>query len=279
MWSEHRFLSFDGTPLFYRRFLPADAPQKGVLVIVHGMGEHGGRYRHVAEFLGGLGFECVLPDLRGFGKSGGRRACVRSFSDFHRDLAALHHFIWRTEKELPFFLLGHSFGGLVTSSYLAEANTLKVRGLVLTSPIFGIAIPVPFWRHGVGVLSSYIAPNYTQPTAVNPALLTHDPDMLEAYGKDDLIFHRISARLYRELTHKIAERREIAARVRTPVLLLQAGQDHIVSKKEALYFYDNLGSEDKESEVYPDLFHEILNETDRQKILTRIGKWLTARSS
>ena len=102
-WTEHQLISFDETPLFYRSF-QGQTPSKGIVIIIHGMGEHGGRYHLLAEYLVELGFTCVVPDLRGFGRSGGERAYVNRFADFHEDLKALHAFIARNHKDAPIFL-------------------------------------------------------------------------------------------------------------------------------------------------------------------------------
>src|SRR3989338_6676335 len=133
MWSEHRFITFDETPVFYRRFTPG-AGSKAILFIVHGMGEHGGRYRRLAEYLAGLGIASVIPDLRGFGQSGGGRGYVRRVSDYHRGLSAPPSVVSRKEKDKPVFFLGHSFGGLVASSYLAF-HPAQTAGLALSSPL------------------------------------------------------------------------------------------------------------------------------------------------
>ncbi len=274
LWSEHSFIAFDETPIFYRLLKPSDVP-KAIVIILHGMGEHGGRYVPFAEYLAGLGFQSYVPDLRGFGRGGGRRACVKQFSDFQNDLHALHSWVARTHREIPVFVLGHSFGGLVASSTLSAYKDPKASGLVLTSPIFGIGIPVPRWRHWLGLVAAYLFPNYAQPNRVNPRVLTHDEEILRVYGDDPLIFHRISARLYRELCRAMNDKNRIAQNLKIPTLVLQAGCDFIVSKEETLKFYDKLTAPDKELEVYQDYYHEILNEVHRDVVYSRIGLWIS----
>lgn len=274
MWVKRRFISFDETPVFYR-YLALDGDARGVVIIVHGMGEHGGRYRLLAEHLASKGFESWMPDLRGFGQSGGERGCVHSFSDFHRDLSALHSLARKNHPEsTPFFFLGHSFGGLVSASYLALCQPPPVKGLVLTSPIFGVGTPVPAWRHAIGVASSYLIPDYRQSTGVLPQNLTHDAGILAVYSKDKLIHHEISSRLYRELVKMMNCRAEIAQRITCPVLVLQAGDDVIVSPKMSRLFFDELKVPDKDWTLYPGYYHEILNETGRQEVFRRIDAWL-----
>lgn len=276
----HQFISFDETPIFYRKTSVIEGSIKALAIIVHGMGEHGGRYQEFAHYLSGLGIESYLPDLRGFGKSGGKRACVKDFSDYHRDLGIFSDFIARNHKEQSIFLIGHSLGGLIVSSYLAfNRPPGNIKGLVLSSPLFGIAMPVPYWKHAAGILMSTIIPDHSEPTHVDSKLLTHDGALLEEYAKDRLIFHHVSARLYKGLTQMIGRHDQIAESLAFPTLLLQAGEDHIVSKKMALRFYDHLKSQDKELEIYENFFHEILNETNRESVYSRIGLWIHCQVS
>ena len=273
MWTEHRFVSFDETPIFYR-YRATQELLKGVVLMVHGMGEHGGRYHAFADTLAEMGLVSIVPDLRGFGRSGGKKASVKHFTDFHKDLAALHSWAHRQYKETPLFLFGHSFGGLVTSSYLAFYHHPKVSGLILSSPIFGVAVPVPLWRHLLGVAASYLYPDYTQDSGVDPKTLTHDQVILEAYAKDPYIDRQISARLYRELVRQIAHREEIAKNIHAPVLIVQAGEDKVVLKDRTIQFFNELNSQDKEMEIYPGFYHEVLNETERSTVYSRIGRWI-----
>ena len=278
MTTEHRFISFDETPIFYSRH-GAQNTKKAVLIILHGMGEHGGRYRILSDALAGLGIETYLPDLRGYGKSGGPRGHVKSFSDFHRDLEALHRLAGKQNPGAPIFILGHSFGGLVAASYAAlggvnPAPPLGVSGLILSSPLFGLFHKIPGWRHGVAVVASKLAPRHTEKTQVNPALLTHDKLLLERYGSDPLSHYDISVRLYTELIGMLGRKDEIATKLTLPLLLLQAGDDRIVSKEAAVDFFNKAASADKESQIYDGFYHEILNEIGREAVFARLGNWV-----
>lgn len=275
MWVERRFVAFDKTPLFYRFMAPPENG-RGVLLAVHGLGEHGGRYRAFGEYLHGLGYGVILPDLRGFGYSGGPRASLRHFSDFHRDLDGLCRWSEREFRDSKLYLLGHSLGGLISASYAALAKTPKLSGLVLSSPAFGPAVPVPPWKHALATAASLIFPDHLEASGIDTTRLTHDRAVIEAYQKDPLIFHRISARLYTEFCRLSAQRRSIAARIRIPLLLLQAGDEAIVSKDLSLKFYDELGASDKTLDVLEGLYHEILNESRRSEIFSSIGLWLNA---
>lgn len=272
---EHRLLSFDATPLFYR-IVRSEGPLRGRVLIVHGMGEHGGRYLEVAAHLAAQGFESVIPDLRGFGKSGGPRAYVDRFSDFHSDLEALRSFIQRSRAETPIFYLGHSLGGLLVSSYISMRR-IESKGLILSSPLFGIAARVPSWKKALGLAAAEFAPHFSQSTGVRPELLTHDPRVVSLYRQDPLIYQRLSARLYRELSKLMAQAPSIARTLGCPTLVLQAAEDHIVDKEKTIFFYKALVCQDKILHVYPKLYHEILNETERQSVYLTISEWLQSK--
>lgn len=271
-WTERRFLSFDKTPIFYRRLKPA-SEVKATILVVHGMGEHGGRYQAMAEFLAERGFQLLIPDLRGFGKSGGKRACLRSFSQYFEDLAALHRLITEEEKGTPVFLLGHSLGGLIASAYAAFFEHPPMKGLILSSPCFGIAIQVPLGKHLLGILNSFIMPDLAQNSGLNPKHLTHDKEIVERYINDPLVCRVVSARLYHEMIRMLGRKEEIAARLRCPLLILQAGMDIIVSKQATLLFYEKLKITPKAIEIYENSYHEVLNETNRMAVWERLGQW------
>lgn len=239
------------------------------------MAEHGGRYRHVADYFSVLGYESLALDLRGFGKSGGKRGCIRRFDDYWKDLAALHRYALNNYKDLPVFIMGHSFGGLVSTSYTTLYKGPKPKGLLLSSPLFGVAMPIPGWKKALAIAASQLIPDYCQDSRINPKLLTHDLTILKADQHDTAMHPYVSSRLYTEIQAILARRKEMGEKLKTPTLILQASEDYIVDKKESLRFYDLLKIEDKEFEEIPDTYHEILNEVNREKTLHRIALWIS----
>jgi lysophospholipase len=270
---ERRFLAFDQTPIFYRQWIPAAKP-KALILVVHGMGEHGGRYEALANFLGEMDCALWIPDLRGFGRSGGQRAYIRSFEEYHKDLLALHGLMFEEFHGVPIFILGHSLGGLIASSYTAFMKRPPQHGLILSSPCFGVTIQIPFIKHWLGMISAWVAPRITQRSGLNPKALTHDGEIVAQYEKDPLVTFRVSSRLYSEIMKYIRWKNEIASLIKCPTLILQAGLDVIVSKEATRSFFDHLSAESKEFELYEENYHEVLNELNRTQIFTRIGAWI-----
>ncbi len=276
-YTEHRLIGFDETPLFYRRVTPS-GPVKAMILLVHGMGEYGARYLPLAEYLAALGIESWVPDLRGFGRSGGRPGHANHFTDLQTDLEGIGLLAHRQRPGAPLFFLGHSFGGLLVSRVAERhAPTLRLRGLVFSSPLFGIAIDVPLWQKALAGIASVVAPTFTQSNRVNPDLLTHDPAIYQAFMQDKLVHFGITSRLYTEITKAMPAGLREAPRIHCPVLVAQAGDDRIVLKENTTLFYNALGSEDKQLEIYDGWYHEILNETGREAVFAKIGQWVIQR--
>ncbi len=271
--SEHRFISFDRTPIFYRTVSPGQNAL-ATLVIVHGMGEHGGRYINFATYLASEGYHVVIPDLRGFGLSGGARGCVGSFEDYYRDLDAIVSVIKREFAQPKIFMMGHSFGGLVNFHYCANRPEAQFSGLILSSPNFGISIKVPVWRHRLALILARIVPNLTQANRVNPNFLSHDKKSVLKYRSDTLVHAQISAGLYRNLTIQMKCSLTAAQKLRIPALFLQAGDERIVSRPATERVFEAVFAVDKTLETYEGYYHEILNEQNSGVVFERVLSWL-----
>ncbi len=271
--SEHRFISFDRTPIFYRTVSPGQK-SLATVVVIHGMGEHGGRYVNFATYLASEGYHVVMPDLRGFGLSGGARGCVGSFEEYYRDLDAIVSVARQEFAHPKIFLMGHSFGGLVSFHYTVSRPETPFSGLVLSSPNFGISIKVPIWRHRLALMLAAIMPNLTQANRVNANYLSHDKKSVLKYRTDLLVHSKISAGLYRHLTRHMQSSIAAAKKLRVPSLFMQAGDEHIVSQPATERVFEAVLAEDKVLETYEGYYHEILNEQNSGIVYERVLSWL-----
>lgn len=274
---ERRLLSFDATPLHYRRFTPEGLCAASVL-IAHGMGEHGGRYTALAQALCGAGIDCLVPDLRGYGQSAGRRGHVRRLSDFRQDLEVFTTHLEKTAPSRPLFVLGHSFGGWLASDLVASSAGSRFAGLILSSPLYEVALAVPAWKKILARTLSQFWPVYTQRIPLDPQRLTHDPIIRSQAASDPLIHYRISCRLFSQLDRALEGSQGMAPKIKCPVLMLTAGDDRVVSVRAAERFFSNLTYPDKSHTAYPGLYHEILNESGREAIFSHIAGWIIERS-
>ena len=263
-------------PELYARWRPAPDERAAVLV-VHGYGEHSGRYEHVFAALNARGYSCLGFDCRGFGQSGGRRAYVRSFDDYLDDVQwGLDQLATHTDQR-P-FLLGHSQGGLVAAQFVV-ARSPELRGLVLSSPALRFALRVPRWKRALAHVLSKLWPTFTLPSEVDSRDLSHDEAAREALRDDPLIVRVGTARWYTECLR--AQQRVLAGAgaVQIPTLLQVAGEDRVVDAAVTRRFFEQLGAADRTWIDYPDLYHEVYQEpaSDRSRALRDLGDWLDGR--
>ncbi len=261
----------DGLRLFRRTWLPENSPSATVL-LVHGFAEHSGRYTELAEYLCSRNLCLAAFDLRGHGQSDGKRAHVDRFEDYLLDLDS---FLESLDDQLPgpFWLLGHSLGGLIATRY-TQSRQNRVAGLILSSPFLGFAIKVPLYKVVMGKLLSGILPSLVMKTGLDPSVLSHDERVVQSYRTDPLVSKVASARWFTETLQAQSEALEDAPALDLPLLVLQAGDDKLSSVEVTRRFFDRAGSADKELEIYPSMFHEVFNEKERQKPLKRMADWL-----
>lgn len=246
---------------------------RGVLVLVHGLGEHGGRYQNVVDALEGVPVSVWAIDLRGFGRSTGQRGHVDSFWDYMEDLDCFLEHVLAEEGEIPVFLLGHSYGALIALHY-ALCRPGRLAGLVLSSPCLGLALRVPAWKHRTGMILARLLPRFSLPNGIDPGLLSHDADVVERYRHDPLVTDRVTARLYAEMLAAMDRVARRAVQLRVPCLVLLAGDDALVSVSVARNVFVRLGTEDKEVYLYPGYYHELFNEVGKEEPLARLRGWL-----
>ena len=267
-----------GARLFYRWHVPSnDDGVLGCVVVVHGFAEHSGRYLHVLEALTRAGYACLALDVRGHGRSEGRRGFVNRFDEYHRDLDAALAFVREKKVGGPTFLLGHSQGGLIVSSYVLD-NPHAADGMILSSPAMGVALQIPVWKEGMARFMSNVWPPLALPSGIGSDQISRDKETIAAYEADPLVFKSATARWYTEFRAIQATMESAGSGIEMPLLLLQAGSDQLVSPEASRAFHDGLASSDKTFELYEACYHELFNEPEREEILATVIAWLRARS-
>lgn len=270
--TEHFFVAFDKTPIHYIATDDPSVPHQASVILVHGAGEHAARYDDFAAFLAPYGFAIYAMDLRGYGKSGGYPAHVRSFDDYSKDIQAIVNKL-KNEEEKRIFLFGHSMGGLIAASAAAKYKG-EFTGLVLSSPCFRLAFTVPGYLLAIAEVMSVIYPTYSHATKMQADWLTHDLEIVKDHMTDKQIRHFISSRLYCLMSREMSASTKTAERITCPVFIGQAADDFIVNKEASRAFFDHLAGKDKEFKLYEGFFHEILNEIRRQEPYSDILNWL-----
>ena len=267
----------DGTRLFWRAKRPAeDVPSKALVVVVHGLAEHSGRYQHVIDFLVAAGYGCIAPDHRGHGDSTGKRVFVERFREYADDLQAI---VALGQGQVPgrkVVLLGHSMGGLIAILHLIDyAGVAELA--VLSGPGVGIAAPVPKWKDLLGRVMSKAWPGLSIPTGIPPEHVSRDPAVVKAYAEDPKVSKQATARWYTEFLGAQARAFDKAAGIKVPLLVVCGGQDKLVSMAAEERWFKAVGSADKTFTPYPALYHEVMNEPEQAVVLGDIQRWLDAR--
>ncbi|MEC5216024.1 alpha-beta hydrolase superfamily lysophospholipase [Actimicrobium sp. GrIS 1.19] len=266
----------DGTGLFVRDWLvPADQLTRGGVVMMHGLGEHCGRYGRIAQWFNQNGWSVRAYDHRGHGRSDGRRGDVpepgslmRDAEVVIKDFAVAQSARWDSAP----ILFGHSMGGLFAAQ-LACANLLPLRGLILSSP--ALALTISPMQSLLLRLMRAIAPGVGVSNGLPEGFLSHDTATVIAYRNDPLIHSKISARLLTAMLAAVDYSQLRAAEIRCPTLLLVAGDDRLVDARGSTAFFDQLDPAEATMHLFPAMYHEIFNEVDREKVYGNLGQWMS----
>jgi lysophospholipase len=266
------------------------ARERARLAIVHGYGDHAGRYLEFMQWLAARGIGCHAVDLRGHGRSSGRRAYVERWDEYLDDLDAfLSQDELRadappvrsgTEVPLPVFLLGHSHGGLVvaTAGIRHRLDPHHLRGVVLSAPYLINKLRVPRHKVVAAHVINLVAPWLRIRSGVRPDMMSSDQDIVEQSNHDPLLLRAATPRWY--LTHRPVQAEVLrhAADMTLPLLVLQGDADPIADPAGARAFHERAGTADKQLISYPGFRHEPLRETDRQRVFADILAWLDQRA-
>ena len=271
--------SRDQTEIYVRHVAPAGQCTARLLWI-HGFAEHGGRYTDTLDWFAGRGVESWMLDLRGHGKSGGKRVYIDRFSDYLDDVEALYHQAGQSD-DLPTFWIAHSMGGLVLARFLQErAGCLEgIDGAVILSPFMGTEIELPGWKTAIARLLSSLCPSFALPVGALPDLLSKDPAVGRGYVEDPLIPKRATARWFTETeeAQRLAIKR--AAAIQLPALVMHGLDDGLADVEATKKFFAALSSEAKELKLWENLRHELLNEVEKDAVREHISNWIGAATT
>jgi alpha-beta hydrolase superfamily lysophospholipase len=262
----------DGTQLHCTDYFPASPAHSGI-VFMHGLGEHSGRYAHLAAFFCERGFAVRTYDHRGHGKSSGKRGDIPHLNSLLDDA---HQIVQDWQVSCPTsvtrqLLLGHSMGGLFAAKF-AITKVCTLHGLILSAP--ALAIYMNFVEQSLLKVLSAIAPAITLSNGLKTKYLSHDPEVVTSYCNDPLVHDRISARLLNSMLFTMHDVFSHASSLDLPTLLLVAGQDKLVDSSGSLRFAKASPDNYLRLHTYENLYHEIFNELDAKAVFNDVGIWL-----
>ena len=258
--------------LFYQAWLP-DRRAKAVVVLVHGLADHSGRYGNVVDHLVPRGFAVWSFDQRGHGRSPGTRCYAERFSNLTHDLNTFVAVVAERNPDYPLFIVGHSMGALESAAFVAE-HPQHITGVALSGILIQTGQSVPKLLLALAGVISVLLPRLGVQRLECEAV-SRDPAVVQAYVKDPLVYNgKIPARMGAELIKAMATVQTKFRDIKMPVLLLHGGADRLADPVGSQIMYDSVASTDKEIHIFPGCYHEIFNEPCREFVLGTLSQWL-----
>lgn len=268
----HQIHSVGGTKLICNTWQPIDAP-KAVLFIVHGLGEHMGRYEEMAKVFTENQLAVFAFDHRGHGQSEGKKGHAESMEQLVEDLEyALMH-CRSLFLDIPVFLFGHSMGGQIVASYLDKVKSKEINGAIISSAWFRIENPPPLWQIKLIKRLKSLFPSLTQSNRLDPKNISSVPSEVEAYQKDPLVHDKISLALFHALFQNGLRLIHQAQEVKIPVLVCHGNRDQITATLGSEQYANDLG-EKAEFKIWTNAFHEPHHDKEKAKVMQFYVDWV-----
>lgn len=268
------FASKDGTRLFWRLDAP-DVEPKAWIGVVHGYGDHCGRYRKPIDAFVAAGFGVLSFDYRGHGKADGPRADCNAWDDYLEDLKVFFARLVDAAKGKPIFLVAHSHGALIATHAMASPPP-ELKGVVLSAPFYALAFEPPALKLLGAKLIKGILPGLKIGNELKAEQLSRDPAWQEETKNDPLYLHVTTPRWFFECQASQRRLSSVGANVKLPVLMLAGTADPVASMPAAKAFFETIGSRDKTYKEYGDYRHEVLMEVGREQVWADISSWISA---
>jgi len=242
--------------------------------MVHGFGEHSDRYKTLVEGLVPHGYALYAFDLRGHGRSQGRRGHITSWEDYRQDVHTFLKMAQEQAGDIPLFLYGHSMGGLIVLDY-GLTHPEGLAGVIASGPVLAQPGVAPLLLL-VSRLISRVFPAFSLDTHLDAEAISRDPEVVRAYKADPLVHSTASARLGTELTATVKKTLARAGEWRLPLLILHGSEDRLSPPEGSRLFFERVPIQDKERIVYPGGYHEPHNDVQRDQTVRDLLRWLDA---
>ncbi len=272
--TEWTWRSGDGLEMQAREWVP-DGAARGLVVLVHGFDDHGGRYTHVGKAFAEAGFVLCSYDARGHGRSGGKRAYVDRYDQLLDDVGAFIELVGFRHPGLPRLLYGHSMGGNQVLNFLLRRRP-RLAGAVATSPWLELAVTPPGWQVAAARVAARLLGGVSLPTGMNSGAISRDPEVVKAYQADPMVRGKITPKLLVHVLDAGAWAIEHAGELTVPTLILHGDSDEITSEGASRRFAEAAGPL-ATFRSWPGGFHELHNEPEKAEVLKVITDWVAAR--
>ena len=269
--TEFKFKTFDGLQLFGQSWQP-EVQSRAVVCLIHGLGEHSGRYAHLADSLNQAGYILISFDLRGHGKSEGPRGHTPTYEALMNDISSLLEVANQQFSQLSFFLYGHSLGGSLVLNYILRRQP-QFKGVIVTAPWLRLAFEPPAFKIILGKITNQLFPAFSQKSDLDTKVLSHDAEVVHAYENDPLVHDHISARMFIGIYQSGQWVLEHASEFSLPLLLMHGGDDKIISVEASREFADKING-NCTFKIWDGFYHEIHNEPEKEKVFKFMVDWL-----
>jgi len=273
--TERTFQGAGGVPIVYDVWAPP-TPPRAVVVLAHGYGEHARRYDHVAQRFGEAGLATYALDHRGHGRAGGKRVRVRHMEEFVNDYRELVRIAREENPDLKVIVLGHSMGGGIVFAYgAAHADDYDL--MILSGPAIAAHTGVSKAKAVIGKALGSIFPGLPI-EEIDADAVSRDPKVVADYKADPLVYRgKVPAGIGKALLVVGEKMPLLAPGITAPLLVVHGEEDRLVSADGSRRLVEHVGSRDVELKVYPELFHEVFNEPERDQVLDDVVTWIQAR--
>lgn len=268
------FASKDGTRLFWRQVVP-DGEPKAWLGVMHGYGDHCGRYLQPIDAWVAQGYAVLSFDYRGHGKADGARADVVQWDDYLEDCKAFFARLVEAARGKPIFMIAHSHGGLIATHFAASPPP-ELKGVVLTAPFYALAFEPPKLKLLGAKLIKGLMPGLKIGNELKPEQLSRDPKWQEETKADPLYLHNTTPRWFFECQAAQQRLQGLGSRVTLPLFVAAGTADPIASMPAAKAFFETVSSKDKTWKDYGEYRHEVLMEVGKEQVWGDISSWISA---
>ena len=281
---EYKYRTPDNLELFAQSWEPQDSP-KAVICLVHGVGEHSSRYVHLAEYITDKGFALTAFDLRGHGKSEGKRGHTPSYVALLDDIKLFLDKTADRFPSLPQFLYGHSFGGNLIINFAIRVcrvetpntTTPPINGIIASSPWLHLSFEPPKIKVTLAKMMNNILPSFSQSSELNTKALSRDPEVVNAYENDPLVHDLVSARLFISAYQAGLWALEHANELEIPLLLMHGSDDELTSPAASSDFAKRCAvtpQHDVTFKMWEGFYHEIHNEPEKLQVFAFLTEWM-----
>lgn len=269
--NEFEFKTFDGLSLYGQSWQPEEQ-SKAVICLIHGLGEHSGRYVQVADKLTKAGYTFFSFDLRGHGRSGGQPGHTPSYEALLTDI---HSLLAEAEKyfpSLPRFLYGFSLAGNLVLNYGLRRKP-ALQGIIATGPWLRLAFEPPVFRMILAKVTNQLWPSFSQARGLDTKDIFRDPEMIRDYESDPLVHERISARMFMSISQAAQWALDHASEFSLPLLIMHGGEDRIISAEASREFVEKV-TKNCTFKIWDGLHHAIHDEPEKEEVLQFLIDWI-----